>query len=122
MNTNEFVEEKKHNVFYKIINFIKNIFKSDKALPAPDILNEEIPDINSVFDDTNIQIDTQPESTEISEIEHVQEDPKLLDLQSKFESNEIALSDLSDEDLNNLNSLYLRQIEELNKQLNITTF
>lgn len=122
MNNNEFAEEKKHSIFYKIINFIKNIFKSDKALPAPDILNEEIPDINSVFDDANIQIDTQPESTEISEIEHVQEDPKLLDLQSKFESNEIALSELSDENLNNLNSLYLRQIEELNKQLNITTF
>lgn len=122
MNTNDFAEEKKQSMFNKIINFIKHIFKSDKALPAPDILNEEIPDINSVFDNSNIQIDTQPESTEISEIEHVQKDPKLLDLQSKFESNEIALSVLSDEDLNNLNSLYLRQIEELNKQLNKTTF
>lgn len=120
MNTNEFAEEKKQNVFYKIINFIKNIFKSDKALPAPDVLSEEIPDINSVFDDKNIQ--SESSKTENLEINNIQEDFELLDLQAKFESNEIALSELSDEDLNNLNNLYIRQIDDLNLQLNKTTF
>lgn len=110
MNTNEYAEEKQ-NIFLKFFGFIKRLFKSTQALPAPDILDDDITTTDNKLDSIN-EITVEPQK----------EDTALLDLQQKFESNQISLAELSDEDLNNLNALYLRQIDDLNFQLNKTTF
>lgn len=122
MNTNEFAEEKKQGIFVKILGFIKRIFKSNPALPAPDVLDIENTD-NLDVQNASQEGEIATSSNEVNiiselKVEPIQEDAALLDLQKKFECNQITLAELSDEDLNSLNDLYLRQIDDLNFQLN----
>ena len=118
MNTNEYVKEKKEGFFSRMFNFIKRLFKPVEALPAPDVLTDEITDTE------NNNIDTISNETFINElkVEPKVENPELLELQEKFESNQIELTELSDEDLSNLNDLYQRQIDDLRLKLDGQSF
>ena len=65
----------------------------------------------------------EKQSKFLKEIRIKKENPKLLDIQRKLENRTIAISDLSDEELRDMISLYDRQIEGLKdtiKQQEIT--
>jgi len=65
----------------------------------------------------------EKQSKFLKEIRIKKENPKLLDIQRKLENGTIAISDLSDEELRDMISLYDRQIEGLKdtiKQQEIT--
>ena len=94
----------KDNIFSKFINMIKRIFTFNKALPEA---NEDVQSINVNQENTkdafknDLKFDTFEESEE------------LLELQKKFQTNQIQLIDLTDQQLDDLCDLYDRQIEEL---------
>ena len=46
-----------------------------------------------------------------------EEDKKLIDLQRKYENNELDLAMLSDEEIDELDLLYKRQVDDLKKKL-----
>ena len=114
------IEEKKTSIFSKISNFIKRFFKPKQALPAP----ETVDDLESSAENISAEETTTSEAKKefMAEIkaEPKEENPELLDLQQKFESNQIQLTQLSDEELLNLNNLYERQIDDLKKKLDNT--
>ncbi|MBR3163541.1 MAG: hypothetical protein IKF17_05540 [Clostridia bacterium] len=102
------------SIFSNLFNLIKKWFKPNKALPAPININEELNETAPVSsEDRDIFVN------EIKVKKH-EESQELLELQSKFESNQIQLTDLTDEELDNLNSLYQRQIDELKEKVNKT--
>lgn len=109
-------------MFNKLFNFFKNLFKPKKALPAPDeVPIEESNSIDNTIDNVEKSNDNQDFKSEIK-VEEKQEDPELLDLQERFESNQIKITDLTNEQLNALNELYTRQIDALTKKIdNVTT-
>ena len=116
------------NIFSKFFEMIKKWFKPNKALPAPSKVTEEM------FEDitTNAPATENPELsksvtnesriifTEALKVQKQEESAELLELQAKFEGNQIKLTDLSDEQLESLNDLYQRQIDELKQTINKT--
>ena len=56
----------------------------------------------------------------MEKIQQQEESPELLNLQARFESNQIQLAELTDEELDSLNDLYQRQIDELKEKINKT--
>ena len=68
---------------------------------------------------TSESVEKDPKSNFIKDLRlNEEENPSLLKLQNQFEKNEIDLSVLSDDERNDLDSLYIRQIAKLNKELN----
>ena len=88
--------EKKENIFTKFINFIKKIFGNE--------VPKKIAEQNTVVEQHGLKINKE-------------ENQELLNLQEKYEKNEIELSEMSGEELHNLNLLYKRQITELEKKI-----
>ena len=100
------MSEQKKSIYYKIINFFKNLFKNQKDDNL--LLNEAT---NNVYDN--------PKSDFIDNLKvNKKEDESLLELQYRFEKNDIDLLSISSEEINNLDKLYDRQIQELENKLN----
>lgn len=124
------------SIFTKFFESIKKWFRPNRALPAPTTINEEVSknDLlnSSTIDNTETNatdvVASSVSSAPVERIEFVnnlkiqkqEEDPELLELQKKFESNQIELSKLTDVELDSLNDLYQRQIDELKEKLNKT--
>lgn len=84
------------NLFKKIIDYIKKIFKKEDLVMLPE---------------TDESVATNAES----EVKFVK--PNIFDielLQRKYENNLINVDDLTDEEIDMLNDLYSSQIEKLN--------
>ncbi len=84
------------NLFKKIIEYIKNIFKKEDLVMLPET-------------DESVTVNTE------SEVKSVK--PNIFDielLQRKYENNLVKVDDLTDEEIDMLNDLYLSQIEKLN--------
>lgn len=101
---NKYLQVRKESIFTRFVNFIKGIFgkKVEQEIPAP-VETIEKKDVKSNFFD-EIRINKE-------------EDKELLDLQSKYENNEIDLCVMSNEEIHKLNSLYKRQVSDLKKKL-----
>lgn len=101
---NKYLQVKKESIFTKFVNFIKGIFgkKVDQKI-TPQVQSIEFKEKKSDF---------------IKEIRLNKEENKgLLELQRKYENNEIDLSVMSDEEIHELNLLYKRQVSDLKKTL-----
>ena len=120
------------SIFSKFFELVKKWFRPSKALPASTIINDEETidsTINNVNSDINSITNSTSEATTPSlnqerdifatelKIQKQEEKPELLELQSRFESNQIPLSELTDDELDSLNSLYQRQIDELKDKI-----
>jgi len=114
------IEEKKPGIFSKISNFIKRLFKTKQALPAPEIADNIEESVENISTEEVSTAEVKADFIAEIKAEPKKEDPELLDLQQKFESNQIKLTQLSDEELHNLNDLYERQIDDLKKKLDNT--
>lgn len=101
---NKYLQVRKESIFTRFVNFIKGIFgkKVEQEIPAP-VETIEKKDVKSNFFD-EIRINKE-------------ENKELLDLQSKYENNEIDLCVMSNEEIHELNSLYKRQVSDLKKKL-----
>ena len=84
---------RKATILSKIVNFIKGLFR-----PKYKAINQHNPISTSLDENT--------------------QDFELINLQDKFENNQIKLSELSDNQLQNLNNLYQNQIKVLKQTLN----
>ncbi len=95
----------KENIFIRFINYIKRIFVSEepKQIPAETEVITNQKSKSNFFDKLSL---------------YKEEDPTLLKLQNQYEKNEIDLCVMSNEQIHDLNSLYKRQVSELNKKLN----
>lgn len=95
--------EKKDGFFTKIKKWLKSLFKkSDKT----EVKNE----MSNSIKENNFK-----ESIKMTE----DEDTKLLELQRRYRRGEIAESDLTEQQIDDLSELYDRQIEELKKTIEI---
>ena len=92
VNPNKSLQIRKATIFSKIVNFIKGLFK-----PKYKAINQHNPSSVSLIDS--------------------EQDFELISLQDKFENNQIKLSELSDNQVQNLNTLYLKQIDILKQTL-----
>ena len=103
-NTQEknLVEKSSNGIFGKIKNFFKNLF--GKKVEVVEEEKVEVKEENEFKE--NIKI-TEDEET------------KLLELQRRYRKGEIAENDLTDEQVDALCELYDRQIEELQKSIEL---
>lgn len=101
---NKYLQVRKESIFTRFVNFIKGIFgkKVEQEIPAS-VETIEKKDVKSNFFD-EIRINKE-------------ENKELLDLQSKYENNEIDLCVMSNEEIHELNSLYKRQVSDLKEKL-----
>lgn len=93
VNPNKSLQIRKATILSKIVNFIKGLFR-----PKYKAINQHNPISTSLDENT--------------------QDFELINLQDKFENNQIKLSELSDNQLQNLNNLYQNQIKVLKQTLN----
>ena len=120
---NDYLIEKKENIFTKILDFFKRLFKKEN-------LNKNINEnsLNNISDsisnnmeknDYGYKDERSGEESEFLNYLRIdkKEDPALLELQSKFENKEVLMSELSDEELIKLNELYIRQIDNMKREL-----
>jgi hypothetical protein len=108
MGKNKSLIEDDKSLFNKFINFFKNLFTQKKT--------EEILE-NTQINDKQFDNNYEKNSNFLNDIQINQENPELLKLQKKFENKEIEMAELTDEQINQLNELYSRQIDVLEKTL-----
>ena len=126
----KYLIEKKENIFTKILNFLKNLFKKDTKnnIEKSDIYSNEIYKDenqssnynNSISESTSKEEEytTKYESDFLNYLRvDNRENPELLELQRRFESKEILMSEMSEKDLIRLNDLYNRQIKNMKRDL-----
>lgn len=126
----KYLIEKKENIFTKILNFLKNLFKKDTKnnIEKSDIYSNEIYKDenqssnynNSISESTSKEEEytTKYESDFLNYLRvDNRENPELLELQRRFESKEILMSEMSEKDLIRLNDLYNRQINNMKRDL-----
>ena len=101
---NKYLQVRKENIFTRFVNFIKGIFgkkvEQDVSVQVETIENKYVR--ANFLDD--IRIDKE-------------ENKEWIDLQTKYENNEINLSMLSDQEIDELDLLYKRQVNDLKKKL-----
>lgn len=101
---NKYLQVRKESIFAKFINFIKGIFEKkveqEILTQVEQIESKEVK--SNFFDEIKI---------------NKKENKELIDLQSKYENNELDLAMLSDEKIDELNSIYKRQVVDLKKKL-----
>lgn len=100
---NKYLQVRKENFFTKFINFFRKILYKEETIEQDIIIDNKAADNKKSFINS-------------IKLEH-EEDPVLLNLQKEFENEEIELASLSDQEIEDLNLLYKRQIEELKKKL-----
>ena len=94
--------EKKEGFFGKIKNFFKNLFNRSAKVETQNEVVETVKENNNF-----------KESIKMTEYEDI----KLLELQRRYRRGEIAESDLTEQQIDDLSELYDRQIEELKKSI-----
>lgn len=94
---------KKENIFNKVINFIRKVFYKPKQDTQETVFIKE-------------KTNNKNEFLNKIKLEH-EENPILIELQRKFENKEVALSQLSKDQIHELNLLYKKQIDDLDKEL-----
>lgn len=101
---NKYLQVRKENIFTRFVNFIRGIFGKKVVQEVPTQVEKiENNDIKSnFFDDIKIE---------------KEENKELIELQTKYENNEINLAMLSDKEIDELDLLYKRQVTELKKKL-----
>lgn len=101
---NKYLQVRKENIFTRFVNFIRGIFgkkvEQEVSVQEEKIENKDVK--SNFFDD--IRIDKE-------------ENKELIDLQTKYENNEINLLMLSDKEIDELDLLYKRQVNDLKKKL-----
>ncbi|MGN1327780.1 MAG: hypothetical protein ACI4VQ_06890 [Clostridia bacterium] len=101
---NKYLQVRKEGIFARFINFIKRISgqKLEQEIPSQveSIENKQIK--SSFFNEIKIRKEKNKE---------------LLDLQRKYQNNELDLAVLSDEEIDELDSLYKRQVSDLKRKL-----
>lgn len=107
MEKNKSLKVENKNIFVKFLGFIRNIFSKR-------ISNKSNSKINNSLDSKD---NSKKDFLKNIKVVH-SNSSELLDLQRKYENNEIGLYDLSQEQLYELNILYQRQIVKLKKQIN----
>ena len=98
--------EKKESFFSKVKNFFKGLFKKKVKETTNETVNDETTSVtenNSFKDDIKVVEEEQSE------------DMKIIELQRRYRRGEIAESDLTKEQIEDLSDLYDRQIEALRK-------
>lgn len=100
----KYLQVRKENIFTRFVNFIKKIFgkKVEQELSTQAKTPENKNVKSNFFDEIRI---------------NKEEDKELIELQNKYENNELDLAVLSDEEIDELNSLYKRQVSDLKKKL-----
>lgn len=103
MNNESTTLIKTNSVFFKIKNFFRKLFKKD-VKSENKIVNYKTGKNDSNFKENII-------------IENSFEENRLLELQMKFENNQIVEEDISIEDIKKLSILYDKQIEKLRNKI-----
>ena len=102
---NKYLQVRKETFLSRCIKFIKRLFKNkdEDHKKQEEVTIIEKKEINFNF---------------LNEIKLVKEEDKpILELQKKYENNEIDLSVMTDEEVHELNLLYKKQVAELKKKL-----
>lgn len=94
---------KKENIFNKVINFFRKAFYKPKQYIQENNVGDE-------------KTNNKNEFLNQIKLEH-EENPILMELQRKFEDKEVELSQLSKNQIHELNLLYKKQIDNLEKEL-----
>lgn len=126
----KYLIEKKENIFTKILNFLKNLFKKDTKnnIEKSDIYSNEIyknenqsSNYNNYISESTSKKEEYTTKYESDFLNYLRvdnrENPELLELQRRFESKEILMSEMSEKDLIRLNDLYNRQINNMKRDL-----
>lgn len=101
---NKYLQIRKESIFTRVVGFIKRIFGKE--------VEQEI------LDQVETAEKKEVKSNFFNEISiYKEENEELLNLQSKYENNEIDLRVLSNEEIHELNLLYKRQISDLKEKL-----
>lgn len=108
-NTQEknLIEKNEKSIFGKIKNFFKNLFAKKEAVVQEPIVDNEV-----VVNEDNNEFKEYIKRTE-------DEETKLLDLQKRYRRGEIGEKDLTDEQIEALCALYDKQIEEIQKRIDL---
>lgn len=106
MNNNLPIKKEDGNIFAKIKTFFKTLFK----------LNNNVPNYNYAVEQGDVMSIKNNDFTSSIKIEENNEEKELLKLQEKFEQGIIQEEDLSQEQVDKLEQLYNKQIEELNEK------
>ena len=106
MNNNLPIKKEDGNIFAKIKTFFKTLFK----------LNNNVPNYNYAVEQGDVMSIKNNDFTSSIKIEENNEEKELLKLQEKFEQGIIQEEDLSHEQVDKLEQLYNKQIEELNEK------
>ena len=126
----KYLIEKKENIFTKILNFLKYLFKKDTKnnIEKSDIYSNEIykdenqsSNYNNYISESTSKKEEYTTKYESDFLNYLRvdnrENPELLELQRRFESKEILMSEMSEKDLIRLNDLYNRQINNMKRDL-----
>ena len=126
----KYLIEKKENIFTKFLNFLKNLFKKDTKnnIEKSDIYSNEIyknenqsSNYNNYISESTSKKEEYTTKYESDFLNYLRvdnrENPELLELQRRFESKEILMSEMSEKDLIRLNDLYNRQINNMKRDL-----
>jgi hypothetical protein len=108
MSEKKSLKRKDDSLLNKFINFLNNLFKIKKT---------ENTSANIEVKEESIKSNLQNKIEFADNIKLKQEDSELLKLQKKFENKEIDIKVLTDEQIEQLNDLYSRQIKELENEL-----
>lgn len=95
----------KESIFTRFVNFVKRIFEKK--------VQQEKPTFEETLENKGAK------SNFFGELKvNKEENKELLDLQSKYEKNEIDLCVMSNKEIHELNLLYKRQVSDLKRELN----
>lgn len=104
MNSNKSLIVKEDNIFTKIMNFFKGLFKIKKE---ENNVTEEIVE----KDDTRANF--------LNSIREQQDNPETVKLQQAYENNEVKPEAMSYDQILTLNRLYKKQIKKIDEDLNM---
>jgi len=104
---NNLPEVRKEGIFTKIKNWFKGLFSREKVIERP--VQEDIKEINDSVEE--IKNDSFKESIK------AESKDRILFLQRQLKEKQIEISDLTDEELDEMIELYETQIEEKEKIL-----
>lgn len=103
---NNLPEIRKNGIFFKIKIWFKSLFNKQKN--AEKIIEEDVEELHKEINNYNFKKSLQEESND-----------KIIILQRKLKEKQIEISDLTDEELDKMISLYKKQIEEKKNKLKV---
>ena len=105
MNTNKSLIVRENNIFTKIKNFLKQLFKTENTQES------------NIVKETSQENDGR--TNFLNSIKGEQDNPETITLQEAYEKNEIIPEDMSYEQILSLNKLYKKQIAKMEEDLNM---